>query len=200
VKILRRRCARRRFRTKLGRGHADCGCSRTSPPCRAGWASGSAITAPNLSPALLGVGYIVGLNVGILVLIGGMVSWNVAIPIYAAFFLDAPIHSSRRPFAAGSAEDARLRHLVARRSAYLAWAPCSSGGVWALISIRESLLSGIPQRTCGRARRRRVARSRTPSRPADDRGSASWSARCSSPCRCSPCTRPSWATSREPCR
>src|SRR5262245_50246465 len=35
----------------------------------------------NLSPALLGVGYIVGLNIGALALIGGMISWNVAIPI-----------------------------------------------------------------------------------------------------------------------
>jgi len=34
----------------------------------------------NLSPALLGVGYIVGLNIGALALIGGMISWNVAIP------------------------------------------------------------------------------------------------------------------------
>ncbi len=38
----------------------------------------------NLSPALLGVGYIVGLNIGALALIGGMISWSVAIPIYAA--------------------------------------------------------------------------------------------------------------------
>ena len=41
----------------------------------------------NLSPALLGVGYIVGLNIGALALIGGMISWSVAIPIYAAHFL-----------------------------------------------------------------------------------------------------------------
>jgi putative OPT family oligopeptide transporter len=42
----------------------------------------------NLSPALLGVGYIVGLNIGAVVLFGGVISWNVAIPLYAAFGLD----------------------------------------------------------------------------------------------------------------
>ena len=42
----------------------------------------------NLSPALLGVGYIVGLNIGIVVLSGSVLSYNIAIPIYHAFFLD----------------------------------------------------------------------------------------------------------------
>ena len=43
----------------------------------------------NLSPALLGVGYIVGLNVGIVVVSGSILSFNIAIPIYHAFFLDS---------------------------------------------------------------------------------------------------------------
>ena len=42
----------------------------------------------NLSPALLGVGYIVGLNISIVVVAGGVLSWNIAIPIYTQFFLD----------------------------------------------------------------------------------------------------------------
>ena len=41
----------------------------------------------NLSAALLGVGYIVGLNIGIVVLAGAMIGWNIAIPIYSSFFL-----------------------------------------------------------------------------------------------------------------
>src|SRR5262245_8107374 len=40
----------------------------------------------SLSPALLGVGYIVGLNVGIVVVSGSILSFNIAIPIYHAFF------------------------------------------------------------------------------------------------------------------
>jgi putative OPT family oligopeptide transporter len=95
----------------------------------------------NLSPALLGVGYIVGLNIGILVLIGGMVSWNVAIPIYSAYFLDgkaalaATVASSNAADAASAIWAAQVR--------YLGVGAMLVGGVWALISIRESLLSGI---------------------------------------------------------
>jgi len=95
----------------------------------------------NLSPALLGVGYIVGLNVGILVLIGGMISWNVAIPIYAAFFLDGNPELAAR-VAAGSAEDAAFA-IWSAQIRYLGVGAMLVGGVWALISIRESLLSGI---------------------------------------------------------
>jgi len=38
----------------------------------------------NLSPALLSVGYIVGLNIAVLIFIGGAMNWFVAIPIVAA--------------------------------------------------------------------------------------------------------------------
>jgi len=95
----------------------------------------------NLSPALLGVGYIVGLNVGILVLIGGMISWNVAIPLYAAFFLDGNPELAAR-VAGGGAEDAAYA-IWSAQIRYLGVGAMLVGGVWALISIRESLLSGI---------------------------------------------------------
>jgi putative OPT family oligopeptide transporter len=95
----------------------------------------------NLSPALLGVGYIVGLNVGILVMIGGMISWNVAIPVYAAFFLDGNPELAAT-VAAGSAEDAAYA-IWSAQIRYLGVGAMLVGGVWALISIRQSLLSGI---------------------------------------------------------
>lgn len=95
----------------------------------------------NLSPALLGVGYIVGLNVGILVLIGGMISWNVAIPLYAAFFLDGNPELAAR-VAAGGAEDAAYA-IWSAQIRYLGVGAMLVGGIWALISIRDSLLSGI---------------------------------------------------------
>ncbi len=51
-----------------------------------------------LSPALLGVGYIVGLNVGIVVLSGAILSWHIAIPLYHALFLGSdPQPARRRP-------------------------------------------------------------------------------------------------------
>jgi len=108
-----------------------------------GWLGGKWLGyyGTNLSPALLGVGYIVGLNVGILVLIGGMISWNIAIPVYAAFFLDGNPELAAR-VAAGSAEDAAFA-IWSAQIRYLGVGAMLVGGVWALISIRESLLSGI---------------------------------------------------------
>jgi len=43
----------------------------------------------NLSPALISVGFIVGLNIALLVFIGGAISWYVAIPIFSTFFIDS---------------------------------------------------------------------------------------------------------------
>ena len=50
--------------------------------------------ACDLSPALIGVGYIVGINIGCLVLLGGLISWVIAIPIYTSSqsFLDSNIN------------------------------------------------------------------------------------------------------------
>jgi putative OPT family oligopeptide transporter len=108
-----------------------------------GWLGGRwlAYFGTNLSPALLGVGYIVGLNVGVLVLIGGMISWNVAIPVYAAYFLDGN-PALAATVAAGGAEDAAYA-IWAAQIRYLGVGAMLVGGVWALISIRESLVSGI---------------------------------------------------------
>jgi putative OPT family oligopeptide transporter len=95
----------------------------------------------NLSPALLGVGYIVGLNVGIVIVAGGFISWNIAIPIYGAFFLD---HNP--------ALTAQVANTAAADAAYAIWntqirylgvGAMLIGGIWTLISLRRSLLSGI---------------------------------------------------------
>jgi putative OPT family oligopeptide transporter len=48
---------------------------------------GIAYMTLSVSPALLGVGYICGFNVGVVMLAGGMICWNIAIPIYSSFFL-----------------------------------------------------------------------------------------------------------------
>jgi len=95
----------------------------------------------NLSPALLGVGYIVGLNVGILALAGGMISWNVAIPIYAGWFLqDNPDLAAA---AAGLGAEDLAGLLWSKQIRYLGVGAMLVGGVWAIISLRSSLLSGV---------------------------------------------------------
>lgn len=95
----------------------------------------------NLSPALLGVGYIVGLNIGIVVVAGGILSWNIAIPLYSAFFLDTdPALAARvagldAEQAAGAIWSAQIR--------YLGVGAMLIGGIWTLIALRHSLVSGI---------------------------------------------------------
>jgi len=95
----------------------------------------------NLSPALLGVGYIVGLNVGIVVVSGSILSWHIAIPAYFAWFLDtdpafaASIAGASAADAAGAIWSAKIR--------FLGVGAMLIGGVWTLFSLRKSLLNGI---------------------------------------------------------
>lgn len=95
----------------------------------------------NLSPALLGVGYIVGLNIGIVVVSGSVLSWHIAIPLYHMFFLDsdpalaAKIAGSGAEDIAGAIWSAKIR--------YLGVGAMLIGGVWTLFSLRNSLLSGV---------------------------------------------------------
>jgi putative OPT family oligopeptide transporter len=95
----------------------------------------------NLSPALLGVGYIVGLNIGIVVLSGSILSWHIAIPVYHAMFLGsdpalaASIVGAGAEDAAGAIWSAKIR--------YLGVGAMLIGGVWTLFSLRKSLLSGV---------------------------------------------------------
>jgi putative OPT family oligopeptide transporter len=102
---------------------------------------GIAYFGTNLSPALFGVGYIVGLNIGIVVLAGGIISWNIAIPIYSAFFLDGNAELAAR--LAGLDAEAAAGALWSAQIRYLGVGAMLIGGVWTLISLRKSLLSGV---------------------------------------------------------
>ena len=102
---------------------------------------GIAYFGTNLSPALLAVGYIVGLNVGAVVLLGGVISWNVAIPLYAAFGLDG--NPELASAVAGLPAEDAAGALWSRQIRYLGVGAMLVGGLWALFSLRKSLLSGI---------------------------------------------------------
>ena len=95
----------------------------------------------NLSPALLGVGYIVGLNVGIVVVSGSIISWQFAIPIYHAFFLDTNPELAAS-LAGASAEDSAWA-IGSSQVRYLGGGAMLIGGMWTLFTLRNSLLSGI---------------------------------------------------------
>ena len=95
----------------------------------------------NLSPALLGVGYIVGLNIGIVVLSGSILSWQIAIPLYHMSFLgsDPALATS---IAGAGAEDV-AGAIWSAKIRYLGVGAMLIGGAWTLFSLRRSLLSGV---------------------------------------------------------
>jgi len=101
----------------------------------------------NLSPALFGVGYIVGLNIGIVVFAGGFIGWNIAIPVYSTFFLagDAPLMQAIVDSCGGIGGDAECAAgmIWSAQIRYLGVGAMLIGGVWTLISLRKSLFSGI---------------------------------------------------------
>ncbi|HTL14896.1 MAG TPA: oligopeptide transporter, OPT family [Thermomonas sp.] len=95
----------------------------------------------NLSPALLGVGYIVGLNIGIVVVSGSILSWNIAIPLYHAYFLGSDPALAQSLAGAGPEDIAY--GIWSAKIRYLGVGAMLVGGVWTLFSLRNSLLSGI---------------------------------------------------------
>lgn len=89
--------------------------------------------AMNLSPALIGVGFIVGLNVAALIFIGGVMNWYVAIPLLSAHTAH-PDGISAAAFAAS---------LWKTQTRYIGVGAMIVGGVWALIRVRKSVVRGI---------------------------------------------------------
>jgi putative OPT family oligopeptide transporter len=89
----------------------------------------------DLSPALLAVGYIVGLNIAILIFLGGVLNWYVAIPIVAA-----TSHS-----AAGQAAAATdyAYELWSAKTRYLGVGGMLLGGLWTIFAMRRSLVRGV---------------------------------------------------------
>ena len=100
-----------------------------------------AYVGTNLSPAMLGVGYIVGLNIGIVVVAGSVISWNIIIPIYGAHFLEHNVVLSQAVQGLSAADAAST--LWSKHIRYLGVGAMLVGGVWTLIKLRSSLVSGI---------------------------------------------------------
>ena len=87
----------------------------------------------NLSPALVGVGYIVGLNIAVLIFLGGALNWLVAIPILAAV----------QGVPEGMAAVDAAGDLWSRQTRYLGVGAMVVGGLWALVRLRASLVGGV---------------------------------------------------------
>jgi putative OPT family oligopeptide transporter len=102
---------------------------------------GIAYTTLSLSPALLGVGYICGFNVGIVMLAGGLICWNIAIPLYASRFLAGDPALAAHVAALPAADAAET--LWSQNLRFLGVGAMLVGGIWTLIALRGSLWSGV---------------------------------------------------------
>jgi putative OPT family oligopeptide transporter len=104
-------------------------------------ARGIAFFSYSFSPALLGVGYIVGLNVAILIAAGGLFSWWLAIPIYNVYFFNHdPVLLHK--LVGLNAEDAAFA-IWRAQVRYIGVGCMLTGAFWALWSLRKSLWSAI---------------------------------------------------------
>lgn len=91
----------------------------------------------NLSPALISVGYIVGLNIAVLVFIGGALNWLVAIPIFAA--INPWPMENGNPIAAVD----WAGQIWSSQTRFLGVGSMVIGGLWALINLQSSIIKGI---------------------------------------------------------
>lgn len=87
----------------------------------------------NLSPALVSVGYIVGLNIAILIFLGGAANWLVAIPIVSAM----------ETVSGGDTIIERAYSLWSAKTRYIGVGAMVFGGFWTIFQIRKTLFSGI---------------------------------------------------------
>ncbi|MDP9010641.1 MAG: oligopeptide transporter, OPT family [Pseudomonadota bacterium] len=102
---------------------------------------GIAFFSYGFSPALLGVGYIVGLNVAVLIAAGGLFSWWLAIPIYNAYFFNHdPVLLQK--LVGLNPEDAAFA-IWRAQVRYIGVGCMLTGALWALWSLRKSLLSAV---------------------------------------------------------
>ncbi|MGH8459203.1 MAG: OPT family oligopeptide transporter, partial [Nevskiales bacterium] len=106
----------------------------------AAWPVGQGVIyfGSSLSPALLAVGVIVGLNVAVLIFAGGVISWCIGIPLYANF------SGAVLPDATGVD---LAKTLWSTQIRYLGVGAMLIGGLWALWSMRAALADGLRQVT-----------------------------------------------------
>jgi len=93
----------------------------------------------DMSPALLGVGYIVGFNVASLVFLGGCLAWVCAIPLLALSQGGAP--SGDLVEFAWTTWSTRVR--------YMGVGAMLVGGVWSIINVRKGIVVGLRESLSG---------------------------------------------------
>jgi putative OPT family oligopeptide transporter len=94
----------------------------------------------DMSVLLLGIGYIVGMNIAVLVFIGGALGWIVGIPIYGAI---------RGMPEAGSLVDSAYQ-VWSTQIRYMGVGAMIVGGLWSIIRIRRGIAKGLRDALFGR--------------------------------------------------
>ncbi|MCS6290274.1 MAG: oligopeptide transporter, OPT family [Nitrospira sp.] len=89
----------------------------------------------NLSPALVAVGYIIGLNTAVVVFFGGAIGWLVLLPLYQA--LIAPPETLTGVAAAKATWSGQIR--------YIGIGAMLVGGVWTLFQVRGPIWQSLRQ-------------------------------------------------------
>jgi putative OPT family oligopeptide transporter len=90
-----------------------------------------------LSPALLSVGYIVGLNIAVLIFLGGLCNWLLAIPIFAACNDWPQVDGA----AIGPLQWAE--QIWKNYTRYIGVGGMVVGGLWTIVQLRGSIFAGI---------------------------------------------------------
>ena len=93
----------------------------------------------DMSVALLAVGYIVGLNIAVLVFAGGLISWLFGIPIFMA--LTSP-ETVAGIVDGATGYDAALE-IWSSQIRYLGVGAMAVGGIWALLSLLKPIRDGV---------------------------------------------------------
>ena len=94
----------------------------------------------NLSPALISVGYIVGFNIAVLILLGGVFNWYLAIPLYAMLNpAEWPVGEDGT--ALGAVDGAMA--IWSAKTRYIGVGGMLIGGLWTVFRIRSSLFGGF---------------------------------------------------------
>jgi putative OPT family oligopeptide transporter len=98
------------------------------------WTSGRSLYyfGGDMSVLLVGIGYIVGLNISMLVFIGGAIGWLVGIPLYSAA---NGVPSGDLLDAAGTIWSTQIR--------YMGVGAMIVGGLWSIIRVRHGIANGV---------------------------------------------------------
>ena len=100
-------------------------------------------TGMTAAPALVGVGYIVGLNIAALVFVGGAIAWLIGGPLMTVMGYDGI------DLADPTLTDSVLKGTLKTNMRYLGVGAMVVGGLWSIIMIRNGIAQGIRETVGG---------------------------------------------------